>query len=96
MEITVSIKRQMSKEQVVAVEPYLSRLKSLALAQPGYMSGRRLINHSNPQSYLILCSWASLEDWERFNRLDESKELHYLVDQILVKPTQHSVYIDSV
>ncbi|MBT3226096.1 MAG: hypothetical protein HOE30_15565 [Deltaproteobacteria bacterium] len=85
----------MSKEQQSATQPYLRKLTILAKKQPGYLSGKLLTRYDDTEEHLIICSWKSIADWERFNKLEESREFHYLIDQILVKPTIHKLYVDN-
>lgn len=95
MAIDVLIWRHMSEFQRVAAQPYLSQLASLAGRQPGYVAGRTLNRYDDPEEKLIICTWESLEDWERFNNLEESRRLHFMVDQIIVKPTKHTVFVNN-
>ncbi len=84
--------RKISKEQEAVVRPFLVELHSLTFKTPGYISGESLINSYIPDEHLVISSWHSLEDWMRFCEIKEVKDLHYKVDQILGKETNHTIY----
>ena len=92
MTIKILIFRKMSEEQEFASHKLMLKLNALAKQQPGYISGESFAGFNDPEDRMILCSWRSIDDWEAFNNLDESKELHYMIDQILVRPTEHKIY----
>ncbi len=92
MPVKILILRKMSKEQETAANPFLLKLNTLAQKQSGFISGERYTGFNAPEERLIICSWKSIEDWEAFNQLNESKELHYTIDQILVRPSEHRIY----
>jgi len=82
----------MTKDQEAAVHPFFLKLNTLAARQPGYLSGETLIGYHNTDEYLTISVWRSILDWENFQQLAESKDLHYTIDQIIVRPTEHHIY----
>ncbi len=95
MPVKILIFRKMSAEQEAAAHKLMLKLSTLATKQPGYISGDSFTGFNDPEERLIECSWETIEDWEGFNQLKESQELHYMIDQILVRPTEHRVYLDD-
>ncbi len=92
MSLKILISRNMSNNQVKAALPYLSALTSLAKKQSGYISGEMYTKYDDPEEHLIICTWKSIGDWEKYNNLEESQSLHFFIDQILVKPTEHKIF----
>jgi len=92
MAIKVAISRKITKSQKTAVQKILAALTTLAVSQPGYLSGECLVSMEDPEDHLTLCSWHSRADWERFSNLPRAKELHDQVDQLLDRPTIHRFY----
>ena len=66
MAIEVLIRRRFIKEKEAVLAPLVVRLRSLALAQPGYISGETLkcIDPTGDDEYLVRSTWRSVEDWK--------------------------------
>jgi heme-degrading monooxygenase HmoA len=52
---------------------------ALALRQPGYISGKTLSDLEHPGDCLIISTWESVDDW---NRWKQSKERAHIENQI--------------
>jgi len=64
----------------------------LAIEQEGYISSETLRNMENPQEFLVISTWRSLEDWQKWFNSTQRRELHSKVDMLLdggppTKPT---------
>ena len=95
MSVKVLISRIVSSDQLAAVKPYMSELHTLAWRSQGYISGEALINKDRPEERIVISSWQSIENWENFQGLEECKQLHFKIDQILGKESQYTVYINT-
>ncbi len=95
MSVKILISRTVSKDQISAIKPFLAELHALAWRSKGYISGEALINQDNPEERITISSWQTVENWENFRDLEESKQLHYKVDQILGKESRYTVYINT-
>lgn len=95
MSVKVIISRKVSKDQLSAIKPFLAELHALAWRSKGYISGEALINTSNFEDRITISSWQTVENWENFRDLEESRQLHYKVDQILGKESKYTVYINT-
>ena len=95
MSVKVLISRTVSNDQVAAIKPFLAELHALAWRSKGYISGEALVNKDNTDERITISSWQTVENWENFRDLEESKQLHYKVDQILGKESRYIVYINT-
>jgi len=68
MAVQVLIRRKIVKEEIKEVAKLMVELRSLARAQPGYLSSESLqcIDPPGDEEYLIRSSWRSEEDWKKW------------------------------
>lgn len=95
MSVKILISRNVSKDQIAAAKPFMAELHALAWRSKGYISGEALINMDNPEERIVISSWQSVENWENFKNLEECKQLHYKIDQILGKESKYTVYVNT-
>ena len=93
MAVKIIIMRTVSPEEYTAIGPYLTKLHALAKQQEGYISGESLSNIDNPDEKIVISSWRSKEDWERFISDPEVDAAHQAVDDLIAKKTLHQIYI---
>ena len=69
-------------------------LRSLARAQPGYISSESLqcIDPPGDEEYLIRSSWRSDEDWKRWLHSEERVAIQERIDAITQEKTEYKVY----
>jgi hypothetical protein len=82
MIVRVIMTRKMGKfgrDLDVSLLPILSELlvelRSIANRQAGYISGETLRNVNNPEEYVVISTWRSLEDWQRWFANEKRAEL---------------------
>jgi heme-degrading monooxygenase HmoA len=46
----------------------------------------------NPQEFLVISTWRSLEDWQKWFNSSQRKELHSKVDMLLEGGTTYEAY----
>ena len=67
-------------------------LRSLALRQPGYISGETMRNVENPSEFLVISTWRSLEDWQNWFENEKREKLEGRVDEILGSHTRYKIF----
>lgn len=72
--------------------PLLSEARKLAFRQSGYISGETMRNVADPYEYLVISTWKSVEDWERWFANRERKDIEGKIDAVLGAPTEYRVY----
>jgi len=94
MAIEVLIRRRFIKEKVSVLAPLIVRLRSLALAQPGYISGETLkcIDPAGADEYLVRSTWQSLEAWKTSLHSDERTTIQNEIDAITGEATEYRAY----
>jgi heme-degrading monooxygenase HmoA len=94
MAVQVLIRRKIVKEKIKEVAKFMVELRSLARAQPGYMSSESLqcIDPPENEEYLIRSSWRSNEDWKRWLFSKERVAIQQSIDAITQEKTEYKVY----
>jgi heme-degrading monooxygenase HmoA len=94
MAVQVLIRRKFVKEKAAEIAPLMVELRSLARAQPGYMSSEslRCIDPDCDDEYLIRSTWHCHEDWKRWLDSDERKAIQAKIDAIAGVKTEYRVY----
>ncbi len=92
MAIKIIIKRIVPEEDVKSLTPLLKQLRALATNQSGYISGETLRRMDNPGEYLVISTWQSAGDWNRWILSEERKGVQDKIDILLGKKTEYEVY----
>ncbi|GAB6909314.1 conserved hypothetical protein [Desulfosarcina cetonica] len=93
MAITVMIQRTFTNpEKATELAPLIVKMRSLATVQPGYITGRTFRCLDCPGEYLVISTWNSLEDWNRWLHSEQRIALQGQIDTILGDVTTYRVY----
>jgi heme-degrading monooxygenase HmoA len=94
MAVKILIKRRLplDKNKAQYIVGIFRQLHMLAIEQKGYISSETLRSVQNPQEYLVISAWGSLEEWEKWFNSSQRKELHSKVDMLLDGGTTYEAY----
>jgi heme-degrading monooxygenase HmoA len=97
MSIEVMIKRKiMQGPQAGKLVPLILQLRALAAYQPGYISGKTLVNVENPEDCLVVSEWQSLEHWYRWMQSAKRAGIQDKIDELTGDQTEYSIYAPMV
>jgi len=93
MAISIMIQRTFSdKEKAAKLVPLIVKLRSLATIQSGYITGKTFRCLDCPGEYLVVSTWNSLDDWNRWLQSEQRIALQKQVDDLLGEITQYRIY----
>lgn len=93
MAVVVIIRRTFEDhEKAEKLAPLIVKLRSLATVQPGYISGKTLRCLDCPGEFLVLSTWNTMEDWQRWLNSDERQDLQGRIDDLLGEKTVYNLY----
>lgn len=95
MAVRIIIVRYVPKEKAEELRPLLLQMRSLANAQAGYISGETLVNYDDPSEHLVISTWKTLDDWNRWLQDKQRRELQNKVDRVTGSETRYSVYYNG-
>lgn len=90
--VKVLLEREIKGKNVKEIVRLLRQMRVLAMQQPGYISGETLHAVDDPNYYLVISSWESLEDWEKWLKSPERQKLQAELDTYLTSPTRLRVF----
>lgn len=92
MAVKILIKRTVPREKAKELIPLFRQIRSLAMEHPGYISGETLRRMDGPSQFLIISTWQSAEDWERWLKSDARTRLQRTIDELLGGRTEYEIY----
>jgi heme-degrading monooxygenase HmoA len=92
MAIKVIITRKVARGKERDLLPLLMELRAKAMEQKGYISGETLKGISDPDEFMVISTWNSLENWDAWNDNADRIEIQEKIDAILEQKTVAKAY----
>jgi heme-degrading monooxygenase HmoA len=93
MAITIMIQREFKDaEKATHLAPLIVKMRSLATIQPGYITGQTFRCLDCPGEYLVISSWNSIEDWNRWLNSEQRTNIQKQIDELLDEETEYRIY----
>ncbi|MBW2506784.1 MAG: antibiotic biosynthesis monooxygenase [Deltaproteobacteria bacterium] len=93
MAVKILIKRSIGQEVAPVVRPLIVELRAHAMKQPGYVSGETLKCIERPGEYLVISTWQSLDEWNKWLNSQDRKILEDKIDSITGMATEYTAYV---
>ena len=90
--IKVVLERTIRGKHVKEAVLLMRQMRVLAMQQPGYISGETLHAVDDPNSYLVISIWESLEDWQNWEKHPERQKMVSEIDSLLESPPRTRVF----
>jgi len=62
--------------------------------QPGYISSRYVKKIEHPKDIVAISTWESLEDWQKWYKSEERRDVQSKIDEIQGVKTVYEIYED--
>lgn len=92
MAIKIIIRRKVKKGKEAQLSPLLVEMRAKAITHPGYISGETLRNVQDPQDYIVISTWKSIEDWKAWEVNRGRIEILNKIDSMLEEKTALGIY----
>ncbi len=92
MAVKVIIRRIIPEHRAEDLKPLLRELRTMAMLQPGYISGETLRRLYKPDEFLVISTWESAEDWNRWAKSQERNEVQGKIDTVLGGKTEYGIF----
>ena len=92
MTVKIFIKRKVQDTNVVELTLLLNKLRALALSQPGYLSGETYNRIDKKDECMVIGTWRSLEDWNRWVNNPQRIAVQAEIDKLLGEETEYAIY----
>ena len=93
MIVKVLIRRQVKMDCEREIFELLKQMRANANNQEGYISGETLVSTENPQEFLVISTWQTLEDWVAWRDSKKRKEIDSKLAAYQLEPTTYRSYV---
>lgn len=93
MIVKVLIKRHVEADNERQIFELLKQMRASATKQEGYISGETLVNTKDPQEFIVISTWQSMEDWIGWRDSTERKEIDSKIEAFQIEPTSYDSYV---
>ena len=90
--IKVMIKRKAPADKQKELLDLITKLRSEASKQAGYISGETLHSSDKPDEFLVISIWDDDLFWKKWIATDERKEIQAKIDKLIGTPTEYEIY----
>ncbi|NLI33594.1 MAG: antibiotic biosynthesis monooxygenase [Deltaproteobacteria bacterium] len=92
MAIRVFIEREIKPGNDLKLHQLLMQLRSKAMMQKGYITGETLRDVNDPNKFLVIGTWNSIQDWQAWNANVDRKKIQEELNNLLKVPEKYTVY----
>ena len=92
MTVKILIKRNVPEGKAREMIPLFRQMRSLAVKQPGYVSCETLKSLDQPDMFLVISTWLSSGEWERWLLSKERQEIQGQIDTLLGGNTEYEAF----
>jgi heme-degrading monooxygenase HmoA len=93
MAIAAMIKRKVKQGyQAKQLVPFILQLRALATFQPGYISGETLCNLEQPEEWLVISNWESIDHWKKWLNSKERAKIQEKIESLTGEITEYNIY----
>ena len=92
MAVKILIKRNVPRDKAKEMIPLFREMRVLATHQPGYISGETLKSFDVPDTFLVISTWQSSDDWEKWLLSKERQKIQANIDSLLGGKTEYEMF----
>jgi len=95
MSIRIIIDRKVKKGKEENFANLVRKLRLQAIFSKGYISGEILRARDDPQNYIVISAWQSVSDWEKYEKVPETRRVHARIEKLMAKPTKVRICVHA-
>ncbi len=88
MAVKILIQRKIKSGKEKELNDAVREIRSNAIHAQGFISAETLRSVEDPSVHLVISTWKSIGDWNRWVDTSERKAFQKKIDAILVEPTK--------
>ena len=92
MAVKILIRRTVPEAKARQMIPLFRKMRTLANEQAGYITGETMRNLENPDEFLVISTWETSDDWNRWVQSDERKQIQTEIDDLLGGQTEYEIF----
>ena len=92
MSVKVLITRTVPQDKGREILQLFREMRSLATAKPGYISGETMKSSDRPDVFLVISTWETAGDWEKWLLSKERQAIQEKMDALLGGNTHYEMF----
>jgi heme oxygenase (mycobilin-producing) len=92
MSVKVLITRTVPGDKGRQMLQLFREMRSLATTQPGYISGETMKSNDRPDVFLVISTWESAADWEKWLLSKKRQGIQEKMDALLGGKTRYEMF----
>ena len=93
MAVSIIIRRTVKDETMAdQLAPLIVQLRSRATVQPGFLTDQTFSRLDRDGEYLIMSTWNTLEDWNKWRHSEERMAIQHKIDGLLGEKPLYRYY----
>ena len=92
MTVKVLITRTVPQDKGREMLRLFKEMRSLATDQHGYISGETMKSSDRPDVFLVIATWETPDDWEKWLLSKERQEIQAKIDNLLGGNTNYEIF----
>lgn len=92
MAVRVLIEREIEPGSELQLHQLLVQLRAKAMQLKGYISGETLRALDDPNKFLVISTWSSLEEWKTWENNADRRKLEDQIGKFLRSPEKSTIY----
>jgi heme-degrading monooxygenase HmoA len=92
MSVKVLITRTVPRDKSLEMIQLFREMRALATAQPGYISGETMKSNDRPDTFLVISTWESADDWEKWLLSKDRQAIQEKIDDLLGGKTSYEMF----
>jgi heme-degrading monooxygenase HmoA len=92
MAVKVFIKRTVPQDKAREMIPLFRQMRASASTQPGYITGETLRSMDNPEEFMVISTWQSSEDWNKWLKSEDRNKVQRKIDGLLGGTTHYEIF----
>jgi len=88
----IIIKRRFVDENRPQILSLLNKIRTIAMDQPGYISGETLMQKDFPENMAVIATWQNMEAWMAWKNSEERNTYEAMLEIYQTRPTQYEEY----
>ena len=95
MAVRIIIDRKVKKGKESDFSKLLRELRSKAIPSKGYISGETLRASNDPQNYIVITTWQSIDDWKKWEKDRERTKIQTRIEKLMARPSKTKIYVHA-
>ena len=92
MAVKIFIRRTVPQDKARKMIPLFRQMRASAATQSGYITGETLRSMDTPEEFMVVSTWQSSEDWNKWLKSEDRNKVQSKIDDLLGGETDYEIF----